>query len=184
MMSDSNQMIRTQFEENIQKSAGPIIAMGILLLVIGVIAMGSPFVAGLSLVMMIGILLIIGGIGQVIFAFKSGKILLPLALGVLTIAIGGYILSHPGAALASLTLFLAMFLVFSGALEVVMSFQFRPIKGWGWAAFSGILSMLLGFMIWKQFPLSGAWAVGILLGVRLFLNGFTLLMLGIAAKKQ
>jgi len=84
----------------------------------------------------------------------------------------------------SLTLFLSMYLIFSGAFEVMMAFQIRPVKGWGGVAFSGILSMLLGFMIWKQFPLSGAWAIGILIGVRLFFNGLSLVMLGLAVRKQ
>ncbi len=77
-----------------------------------------------------------------------------------------------------------MYLVVSGAFEVMMSFQFRPASGWGWAALSGAASVLLGIMIWNQFPLSGAWAIGILVGVRLFFNGLTLLMLGLAARKQ
>ena len=60
-MSDNNQMIQAQFQENMQKSSGTIIANGILLLLMGIFAMGSPFIAGLSLVMMVGITLIVGG---------------------------------------------------------------------------------------------------------------------------
>jgi uncharacterized membrane protein HdeD (DUF308 family) len=181
-MPENNQQIQTQFQESMQKSSGLIIATGILLLLLGVFAMGSPLVTGLSLALMVGIMLIIGGIGQLSFAFKSGKSLSAFVLGALTVVIGGYLVSRPGAALASLTLFLAMYLIISGAFEVTMSFQLRPIKGWGWAAFSGILSILLGFMIFKQFPLSGIWAVGILIGVRMFFNGLTLLMFGLAAR--
>lgn len=183
-MSNNSQMIQTQFEEEIQKSSGFIIVSGILLLLMGIFAMGSPLIAGVSLAMMIGIMLIIGGIAQLSFAFKSGKSLFAFVLGVLTVVIGGYMASRPGAALASLTIFLAMYLIISGAFEVLMSFQIRPTSGWGWAAISGAASMLLGIMIWNQFPLSGAWAIGILVGVRLFFNGLTLLMLGLAARKQ
>jgi uncharacterized membrane protein HdeD (DUF308 family) len=182
-MPESNQQIQTQFQEDMQKNSGLIIAVGILLLMMGMFAMGSPLVAGLSLAMMVGIMLIIGGIGQLSFAFKAGKGIFAFVFAALTVVIGGYLVSRPGAALASLTLFLALYLIISGAFEVMMSFQFRPIKGWGWAMFSGVLSMLLGIMIWNQFPLSGTWAVGILIGVRLFFNGLTLLMLGLAARQ-
>jgi uncharacterized membrane protein HdeD (DUF308 family) len=182
-MFGSNQIIQTQIQETIHKSSGFIITTGILLLLMGMFAMGSPLVAGLSLALMVGIMLIIGGVGEMAFAFKAGKGLFAFALGALTIVIGGYMVSRPGAALASLTLFLALYLIISGAFEMMMSFQFRPVKGWGWAAFSGIVSLLLGFMIWNQFPLSGAWAVGILIGVRLFFNGLTLLMFGLAARQ-
>ena len=183
-MSNNSQMIQTQFQEDIQKSSGFIIVSGTLLLLMGMFAMGSPLVASVSLVMMIGIMLIIGGIAQLSFAFKSGKSLSAFVLGALTVIIGGYMASRPGAALASFTLFLAMYLIFSGAFEVMMSFQFRPIKGWGWAALSGAVSMLLGMMIWNQFPLSGAWAIGILIGVRLLFSGLTLLTLGFAARQS
>lgn len=183
-MNDNNQIIKKQFQEDMQKSSGHIIGSGALLLLMGVFAMGSPLVAGLSLAMMIGIMLIIGGVGELYFAFKAGKGIFAFALGVLTVVIGGYMVSRPGAALVSLTIFLALYLIFSGIFEVMMAFQFRPVKGWGWALFSGILSMLFGIMIWNQFPLSGIWAVGILIGVRLFSNGLTLLMLGLAARQS
>ena len=77
-----------------------------------------------------------------------------------------------------------MYLIFPGIFEVMMAFQIRPVKGWGGVVFSGILSMLLGFMIWKQFPLSGAWAIGILMGICLFFNGLSLVMLGLAVRKK
>jgi len=182
-MPESNQQIQTQFQESIQNSSGLIIATGILMLLLGVFAMGSPLVAGLSLALMVGIMLIIGGVGQMVFAFKTGKGAFAFVLGLLTLVIGGYMVSRPGAALASLTLFLAMYLIISGAFEVMMSFQFRPVKGWWWATFSGIVSMMLGFMIWNQFPLSGAWAIGILIGIRLFFSGLTFLMLGLASRQ-
>lgn len=183
-MSNNSQMLQTQLQEDIQKSSGFILVTGIFLLLMGMFVMSSPLVAGVSLAMMIGVMLIISGIAQLSFAFKSGKSLSAFVIGVLTVVIGGYMASHPGAALASLTLFLAMYLVISGAFEVMMSFQLRPVKGWGLAAFSGAASMLLGIMIWRQFPLSGAWAIGILIGVRLLFSGLTLLMLGLAARQS
>ena len=181
-MSVSKQTVLTKALEDIQAGSGSIIATGVLMLLMGMFAMGSPLVAGLSLAMMVGILLLVGGIGQLVFAFKSGKGLFAIVFAVLTVVIGGYMISHPGAALASFTIFLALYLVFSGISEALMSFQLRPAKGWGMVTFSGLLSLLLGLMIWNQFPLSGAWAIGILVGIRLIFNGMTILMIGIAAK--
>ena len=181
-MSDENQSIQMPFMEEIKKNSGLTIVMGIILLLMGFFAMGSPLVAGLSVAMMVGIILIIGGIGQLVFAIKSGKGLLTMILGALTVILGGYMLSNLGATLGSLTIFLAIYLIISGILEAVMAFQVKPVQGWGWAMFSGILSVLLGAMIWSQFPFSGAWAIGILIGVRLFFSGWTLLMFGFAAR--
>lgn len=181
-MSNENQNIQMPFMEEMKKNAGLTIAMGIILLLMGFFAMGSPLVAGLSVAMMVGIILIVGGLGQLVFAIKSGKGLLTMILGLLTVILGGYMLSNLGVALASLTIFLAIYLIVSGMLEAVMAFQVKPVKGWGWALFSGIITVVLGVMIWNQYPLSGAWAIGILLGVRLFFSGWTLLMFGLSAR--
>ena len=181
-MSQDIQNIETQFMEGLKENSGTAIVMGIVMLVMGALAMGSPLIAGASIAMMVGVLLIIGGIGQLVFSFKTGLGLFAIIFSVLTIIMGGYMLSKPGVALASLTIFLAAYLLVSGVFEAIASIKARPATGWGWALFSGILSVLLGLMIWGQFPLSGAWAIGILVGVRLLFTGMSLLMLGIAAR--
>ena len=86
-MPENSQMIQTQLQEDIQKSSESITVTGALLLVVGMFAMGSPIVVSLSLAMMIGIMLIIGGIGQLSFAFKAGKGIFAFVLGGLTIVI-------------------------------------------------------------------------------------------------
>ncbi len=148
----------------------------------GLLAMGAPLIAGLSLAMIIGIMLILAGLGQLVFAIKTDRHFISIAIALLTLLIGAYMLANLKAALGSLTIFLAIYLFVSGIFEIMMSLQIRPIKGWGWALFSGIISALLGFMIWNQYPLSGAWAIGIIIGVRLFFSGWMLLMLGLTAK--
>lgn len=176
------QKIETQFMKELKKNSGTAIAMGILLLLMGFLAMGAPLVAGVSIAMMIGIMLLIGGVAQLIFAFKSGMGLFNILFAVLTIIMGGYMLANPDAALGALTIFLAVYLIVSGFSEIMVAYQARPAKGAGWAMFSGFLSVILGALIWSQFPLSGAWAIGILIGVRLFFTGTSLLMLGFAAR--
>ncbi len=181
-MADEIQNIEKPFLEGIKKNAGLTVAMGVLLMLLGFLAIGSPFVAGLSIAMMVGVMLVMGGVGQLVFAVKTGKGLFPMVLGILTVIIGGYMAGHPGVALASLTLFLAAYLVISGIFEILMSFYIRPAPGWGWAFFGGMISVLLGAMIWSQYPLSDVWAVGILVGVKLLFSGWTLLILGFAAQ--
>lgn len=181
-MSHQMQNFESQFMEQVKKNTGMTIAMGVLVMVMGVFAMASPFIAGVSIAMVVGVFLILGGIGQTVFAVKAGTGLFTIILGVLTVIAGGYMVSNPAAALASLTIFLAAYLIVSGIFEAIVAFQARPAARWGWALFSGLLSILLGGMIWSQFPLSGAWAIGILLGVRLFTGGLTLMMFGTAAR--
>ena len=182
-MSEYTQKFQTQFMEGIKENSGTAILMGILLLLTGVFSIASPFIAGLSVAVMVGIFLVIGGIAQLIFSFKTSMGFFAILFAVLTIVMGGYMLSNPKLALASLTLLLAVYLVASGILEALASFKARPAKGWGWALFSGLISVLLGVMIWGQFPLSGVWAVGTLVGIRLLFNGISLLMLGVYARR-
>ena len=181
-MSQKIHTTETVFMERIQKSSRLSITMGTIILLVGLLAIGSPFIAGLSLTMLVGVILILGGIGQLVFAVTASRDAFSITLGILSIIIGGYMVSNPSAALSSLTIFLTIYLVVSGIVEVLMSFQLRPASGWAWTLFSGFVAVLLGVMIWSQFPLSGAWAIGVLIGIRLLFSGWALLMFGFAAR--
>ena len=179
--------IGTEFLDGIKKNAGMAIAVGVVLLIAGFLAIGSPLAVGLSVAVVIGVLLLIGGIALLVLAFKAGSIekgLLPSIVGIVTVVIGLLMISRPGAGLTSLTLFLAVYFLVTGVFEIMWAFLVRPAKGWGWTLFSGLVSLLLGFIIWGQFPLSGAWAVGTLVGIRMIFSGLMLIMLGAAARSK
>jgi uncharacterized membrane protein HdeD (DUF308 family) len=168
----------------IRKRASTARWFGVLLVVLGALALVTPLAAGLSVAMAIGALLLLAGIAQLALAFKGGSVgaAIGLALlGVLSILCGGYMLMQPGAALGALTLFLAALFFAQGLVEVINGFGARPESGWGWLVASGVVSVLLAVMIWAQFPLSGAWAVGTLVGVRLLMSGMVLIGIGSAA---
>ena len=181
-MSQEMQNIDSAFLSEVNKNSGLTIAVGIIIVLMGIFAMGSPFIAGVSLAIAVGFILIIGGFGQLVFALKARAGLFSIILAFLTIIAGGYMVSNPGVALATMTMVLAIYLVISGVLEVMMAFQIKPVRGWGWALFSGVISVLLGAMIWSQFPVSGVWTVGTLIGIKLFFSGWTLLMFGFTAR--
>jgi uncharacterized membrane protein HdeD (DUF308 family) len=157
---------------------------GWILVIAGIVALASPLVAGLSIVVLIGALLIVSGIAHLLFVFRAGSFrsgLLLVLLGVLSLLAGLYVVNQPAAALGALTLFLAAYFVASGVVEIIAAFGDKPTEGWGWMLFSGIVSLLLGVMIWRQFPLSGVWAVGVLVGVRMLMSGVTFITIGGAA---
>jgi uncharacterized membrane protein HdeD (DUF308 family) len=169
--------------ETIRENAKTAKWVGVLLIIAGIVALFAPFAAGLSLAMLIGLLLAFGGISQILLAFRAGAFgagLLVFALGALSAVAGVYMLARPGVALASLTLFLAAYFIVAGIAEAIGAFGARPTPGWGWLLFGGVVSVLLGIMIWGQFPLSGAWAVGVLTGVRLLMSGMELTAIGSA----
>ena len=171
--------------ETISKSAKTAKWVGIVMIIAGVLALIAPMAAGLSISMLIGGLFIVSGVFQLLVVFRSGsfarELLLGL-LGVLGIMAGVYMIAQPGLALATLTLFLSGYFIASGVLQIVAAFQARSEKGWGWVLFGGLVSILLGAMIWSQFPLSGIWAVGTLVGIHLIFSGMTLLAIAGAVK--
>jgi uncharacterized membrane protein HdeD (DUF308 family) len=182
-MSQELQGVSAQIQERIREHAGVAITVGVVILIMGIMALGSPMVAGISVALMVGIVMIISGIAQFVFAFKAGQGFWPYVLAVLSIVAGGYMAGNPAVAAATLTIFLAAYLLATGISEILLAFQMKPVRGWGWTLFSGVLSVLLGVMIWGQFPLSGVMAIGILLGFKLLFSGMTLITLGMAARK-
>lgn len=159
--------------------------VGIFMLIAGFLAMLAPFAAGLSVAVIVGVLLLVTGVTQVLLVFRAGSFgegLMLVLLGVLSVVAGGFMVAQPVAALATLTLFLAGYFIACGILEVIAAFGARPQSGWGLLLFGGIVSVLLGVMIWQQFPLSGVWAVGVLVGVKLIIAGWALIAIGGAAK--
>ena len=170
--------------DGIRQNAGMAVFAGILLIILGFLAMGSPLMAGLSVALFVGWMLIIGGIMQVIFAIKSRGGMFAILMGVLSLLAGGYMISNPGVTLAALSIILAVFLIISGIAEALVAFSVHPADGWVWALISAIASFILGVMIWQQFPIGGALAIGILLGLKLLFSGMMLLMFGMAVRKS
>ena len=161
--------------------------VGVVLLITGVLSLIAPLASGLSIAVMIGVLFIFCGAAQFVIAFRTGAFgegLLLALLALLSLIAGVYMVSQPVAALATLTLFLAGYFIASGIVEAIGAFGARPTQGWGWLLFGGIVSIALGVMIWRQFPLSGAWAIGTLVGVRMIMSGWTLIAVGGLAKNE
>ena len=159
--------------------------VGVLLLIAGCLSLIAPFAAGLSIAVTIGAVVLFSGVAQLLVVFRAGSFgqgLLLALLAVLSLVAGGYMVSQPLSALATLTLFLAGYFVVTGAIEMIGAFGAKPAPGWGALLFGGIVSIVLGVMIWRQFPLSGAWAIGVLVGVRLIMSGLALITIARLAK--
>lgn len=176
-MTNGIQEVDQEMFKTIKRHAGLGMTVGILTIIAGFLALVAPLIAGLSIAIAVGVLLILAGVSRLFLAFRMGSFghgLLVFVIGLLTIVAGGYMLGRPGMALATLTIFLAAYFVVEGVFEIIWAFRLRPIKGWGWTLFSGIVALALGIMIWRQFPVSGVWAVGTLVGVSLIFGGASL----------
>ena len=158
---------------------------GIVTIVLGILAMAAPLVAGMSIALLVGFLVLAGGIVRMLWAFQAGSLgkgLLGFAIGLLTLLCGLALVTDPLLATGLLTIFLAAYFLVDGAFEIAAAFQLRPASGWGWLLLGGVLSVVLGLMIWQQFPLSGAWAIGILLGIKLLFVGMIMVSVDSSAR--
>ena len=136
---------------------------------------------GFSIALLVGVLVAASGVVRMFWAFQVGSLgkgLLTFALGGLTLLCGVALIADPLLAAGFLTIVLVAYLVADGICEIFVGLRVRPAPGWMWLLFAGVVSLMLGGMIWRQFPLSGPWAIGILLGIKLFFVGLVMVTTG------
>lgn len=169
----------------IKRATGWSIALAVLMIIAGIIAMLEPGLAGVVITYVIGWTAIFNGFAQIVFAFRThgGRhVALEVILGIIYIIAGIFILLHPLGGLLALTLFLASFLLVYGIFALVLAFQMRPRRGWGWVLFDGIITILLGVLVWRHWPSNSEWVVGTLFGISIFVSGVTRLMVSLAVR--
>jgi uncharacterized membrane protein HdeD (DUF308 family) len=160
---------------------------GVIAVILGILCLLAPGLTGTSALTLMGLFVLAAGIVRMIWAFLAGsfgKGLLLFSIGGLTLLCGIALVANPLFVSGVLTVMLAVYFIFDGISEIVGGIRLRPESGWGWMLFGGIVSVLLGIMIWAQFPLSGVWAIGILLGIKLFFVGLIMFMGGSAVRSM
>ena len=159
--------------------------LGILTALLGLFILAAPLLTGISLVILIGCLVLAGGIMRLFGALRGESTgYAPVLTGILTILCGLVMVFDPILASGVLSVLIAVYLIFDGVSEMVAAWGIRPAAGWGWLMTMGIISLLLGIMIWRQFPLSGAWAMGFALGFKLFFVGLSMAGVGRTVQKS
>ena len=156
---------------------------GIIAIILGILCMMAPVVTGLSIALLLGFLVLVAGTIRLVWAFQAGSVgegILKFALAGLTLLCGALLVANPILASGFLTILLALYFILDGVSEIVVGLGSRR----GWFTFAGVVSILLGVLLWAQFPLSGAWALGILLGIKLFFIGLIMVMGGSVARSM
>jgi uncharacterized membrane protein HdeD (DUF308 family) len=170
----------------INQGAGPSITVSALMIAAGVLAIIVPPVSGIAVAILVGWLLVFCGAAHFAYTWHTrhgGGHLWGFLLGIIYIAAGGYVLVHPVAGLASLTLVLAAYLLIESILEFILAFELRPRHASGWLVFDGIITLLLAVMIWATWPASTEWVIGTLVGISILFSGITRLSLSLSARR-
>lgn len=167
-----------------RKDWGWYVALGVLLILVGAYAIWAEGTATLASVFALGIVLLIAGIGQIVAAFMArgaGHVILLLLVGVLDIIVGLMLLEHPIGGALAVTLLLAALLVFGGVYRFISALWLQ-FPNYGWVALSGVLSTILGILLWVQWPISAIWFIGFVVGLNFIFAGISWSMLGLKLK--
>ncbi len=162
------------------------ILWGVSLIIFGMLAVGSPYVAAVAVNAVIAWLIVLAGVVHVVLAFQAhgaGSLIWRLLVGLAYVCFGVYLIMHPALGVASLTLLLASLFLIEGVLDIVLFFQMRSVGGSSWVLVDGIITLVLGLMIYMQWPASSAWAIGTLVGVSMIISGVSRVMLSLAVRK-
>jgi uncharacterized membrane protein HdeD (DUF308 family) len=170
---------------NIQKLSNSNLWIGILLIVLGIGAVILPNVTTIVAETWIAVILASAGASKVFYAIqtRSEGFIWKLLLGILYIGTGVMLFVYPLTGVLSLTLLLGSFLLTEGVFESVLAFQIRPRPNWGWVLADGIITLLLGGLVWFEWPFDAPWLIGILVGVSVLSTGISRIMLSLNAPK-
>ncbi|HEY7577608.1 MAG TPA: HdeD family acid-resistance protein [Acetobacteraceae bacterium] len=165
---------------------GWFVALGIVQLVLGIIAWFDVIAFTIAGVIFIGALLVVAGIFQVVHSFMDrdwGGFALHVLVGILYVVGGFLLMADPFPGALVITLFVAAALVIGGVLRVAMAVQHRHMPGWGLLLFGGIVSVVVGVLLYLTLPWSGLWVVGTLIAVELVFHGVSWIQFGLGLRK-
>ena len=178
--------IKDSFRNSLQSAGKSIIIIASVIIILGILSIILPSYSGMTIAVIFGVLLVINGALRTTFSFITtswGSTILRF-LFVLVMFFGGFwLIFNPDMGLTSLTIVLAVMFIIDGISETTLAFFLKPVGGGGMMLLDGILSILIGVLIFAKWPASGEWAIGLMVGIKLVIDGAALLMLGIVVKK-
>lgn len=163
-----------------------LMVVGGILAVLGVLAIVFPFATGIGIELLLGGLLVVGGIVHAWHALSArgwAGFLGGVALGVLYAIAGLVLLANPVVGLATLTLLIGAFFVVDGIVELYMGLRVRPETNWAGLAISGVLSLVLAWLILAGWPSTAVWAVGVLFGINLLTTGLAMAAVAMGGRR-
>jgi uncharacterized membrane protein HdeD (DUF308 family) len=173
-------------EGALKRTSGISIVLSVSLIIFGILAIALPIASSIGIAMVIGWLVLFAGIAQFVHAFQSegiGHLVWKLVVAVFYIVAGAYLIARPALGAAGLTLVLGTFLFAEGVADVIAYFSARKSGVSPWMLLDGIVTLILGFMIWNRWPVGSLWVIGTLVGISMIMTGTTRLMMALAVRK-
>ena len=158
------------------------VVLSIFLMISGIVAVLLPNISTIVAETWIAIILVTSGITKLVYAFQSrseGGFVWKLLLGAIYTMTGLYLFTSPLSGVLTLTLLLGSFLLTEGVVELILAFQLRSQKNWGWVLTNAIITLGLGGLVWAQWPSDAPWLIGTLLGASIFSTGVSRLVMSL-----
>ncbi|NHN83091.1 HdeD family acid-resistance protein [Acetobacter musti] len=162
------------------------VALGLASVILGAVAWVDAVSVTLASAMVLGVLVMIAGVVQIFHAFavrETGGLLLSLLLGIAYLICGGLLIEEPATGSVIITIFIAMCMVVAGMVRVIVAFQNRAISGWWMVLLGGLVSVVVGTMLYATLPWSGLWLVGTLIAIELIVAGVGWIQFGLALRR-
>jgi uncharacterized membrane protein HdeD (DUF308 family) len=170
---------------SLKLNRGWLLALGVALIVLGTLALGDTLAVTVVSVFLVGWLLIASGIFHVVHLFRHTEIrsFWNILGTVCDFVAGLYMIVNPALGALTLTLVLAAFLLASGVTRLVAVFHANmPHKFW--PVLDGILSIVLGILLWVHWPWTGLWFIGFAIAIQLIFRGWTWVMVAFALRSS
>jgi uncharacterized membrane protein HdeD (DUF308 family) len=159
-------------------------ALGLVSILVGLLAIGAPHVATFKSVAVIGVLLLITGVTEVIHAVMVRSLpgfAMHLLAAALYLIVGVFVLEDPDRAAGVLTLLLAASFFTGGVLRILFSLA-EQFPAWPWVLLNGVVDLFLGVLIWRGWPESSLWVIGLFVGIELLLHGWSWVILALTVR--
>lgn len=177
----------TDLQADIRKHTGWLMALSILLILLGLAAMVMPTIAAVFFTLVLGWILLVGGIIRIVQSFRSRPVRgfwLNLVVGILYGIAGLVILLNPLRGVLTLTAVLGTLFIIEGIFTIILAFRSRPGDNLSWlVVVDGVITLILGILVWNQFPYSALWLIGLYVGISLLISGASLLLISLNARR-
>jgi uncharacterized membrane protein HdeD (DUF308 family) len=163
------------------------LVQGILMVVVGVLALSYPWIASVAIVRLLGWFLIISGLLQAIGLIGAREVpyfWLELISAVLAIVIGLLLLRHTDAGLLFLSVLFVVYFMIEGIVKTIFAFTIRPFPNWGWVLASGLVGVALSLYLWANLSTASEWLLGLLFGILLVVEGAALTSLAWRVRRE
>ncbi|RDI57886.1 HdeD family acid-resistance protein [Microvirga subterranea] len=175
------------FSRPLAESRWWLFTVGGLLVLAGLSALAIPFVASIAVEAVVGWAFVLAGLVQLAYALRTkgwGGFAWQILIGAIFLLGGLTLITNPVAGPLSLTLVIIATFLASGVIKILVGFRLRPMDGWGWFVLLGILSLIIGVLIWSRLPSSAAWSLGLLVGVDFLSTGLVFIRFGFLAGQR